>query len=77
MTRQHRPNFETDIRPLFRSEDVEAMGFAFDLSSFNDVRDNAEDIYERLSDGDMPCDQPWPEEHVERFRAWIDAGTPP
>ncbi len=53
------------------------MGFAFDLSSFNDVRDNAEDIYERLSDGDMPCDQPWPEEHVERFRAWIDAGTPP
>jgi hypothetical protein len=25
----------------------------------------------------MPCDDPWPDEQVQRFRAWIDAGTPP
>jgi hypothetical protein len=24
----------------------------------------------------MPCDAPWPEEHVERFRNWIDVGMP-
>lgn len=41
-----------------------------------DVRENAEAIYEPLADGTMPCDPPWPEEGVERFRAWIDSGAP-
>ena len=71
------PGFERDIRPLFRPGDVEAMSFAFDLTSYEDVRANAEDIYERLADGSMPCDSAWPDEQVERFRAWIDSGSPP
>jgi hypothetical protein len=25
----------------------------------------------------MPCDEPWPDEHVQVFRDWIDAGMPP
>jgi hypothetical protein len=74
MTDERAPGFEQDIRPLFRDEDVEEMSFAFDLSSYDEVRDNAEDIYERLADGSMPCDAPWPEADRERFRAWIDAG---
>lgn len=69
--------FEADIRPLFRPEDVEEMAWALDLASYEDVRENAEAIYERLADGSMPCDGAWPEERVERFRAWIDAGCPP
>ena len=69
-------SFEADIRPLFRPEDSEAMSFAFDLSSYQEVRENAEEIYGRLADGTMPCDAPWPEEDVERFRAWIDGGMP-
>jgi hypothetical protein len=69
-------SFEEDIRPLFRTEDIEAMAFAFDLSSYEDVCEHAEEIYERLADGTMPCDAPWPEEHVELFRAWIDEGMP-
>ncbi len=52
------------------------MEFAFDLGSYEDVQSNAELIYERLADGSMPCDSRWPREDVERFRAWIDAGTP-
>ena len=52
------------------------MSFAFDLSSYEEVRENAEEIYGRLADGTMPCDVPWPEEDVERFRAWIDGGMP-
>ena len=52
------PRFERDIRPLFRSEDVDAMSFAFDLSSYEDVRENAEAIYDCLADGTMPCDAP-------------------
>lgn len=70
------PSFERDIRPLFRSKDVEAMSGAFDLSSYEDVRTNAEQIYERLANGSMPCDGAWPPDQVERFRGWVDAGTP-
>jgi len=73
---QEGPRFERDIRPLFRADDVDAMSFAFDLASYDDVRTNAELIYERLADGSMPCDSRWPAEDVERFRAWIDAGSP-
>ena len=74
---EERPGFERDIGPLFRPGDVDAMSFAFDLASHEDVRANAEEIYERLADGSMPCDSAWPDEQVERFRAWIDSGSPP
>jgi hypothetical protein len=67
--------FERDIRPLFRDEDVKAMSFALNLASYDDVRENAEAIYEKLADGSMPCDGAWPAVQVQRFRAWIDAGT--
>jgi hypothetical protein len=71
------PSFERDIRPLFREDDVDSMSFAFDLRTYDDVRANAEEIYERLADGSMPCDAEWPVDQVERFRAWIDAGANP
>jgi hypothetical protein len=70
------PSFEQDILPRFRSEDIESMSFAFDLSSYEDVREHAEEIHARLSDGTMPCDGPWSPEDVDRFREWIDAGMP-
>ena len=52
------------------------MSFAFDLSRYEDVRDNADAIAERLGDGSMPCDEPWPEERIELFRKWITDGFP-
>ena len=69
-------SFERDIMPLFRGEDVEAMSFAFDLSSHAEVSEHAEEIHARLADGTMPCDAPWPQEHIARFRDWIEAGKP-
>jgi hypothetical protein len=72
-----RVSFESEIRPLFRTDDADAMSWAFDLTSYEDVREQAESIYDRLADGSMPCDDPWPTERVQRFRDWIDAGTPP
>ena len=69
--------FARDIRPLFRDRDISSMTFAFDLSSYEDVRANAEEIYKRLADGSMPCDGSWPAEDVERFRTWIDSGALP
>jgi hypothetical protein len=65
-----------DVRPLFREKDVSSMSFAFDLRSYDDVRANANGILAKLSDGSMPCDGAWPEEKVELFRNWVDAGCP-
>jgi hypothetical protein len=67
------PAFE-EIRSLFRPIDVESMEPFFDLSSYDDVRTYATEILSRLEDGSMPCDGAWPEEQLERFREWMDAG---
>ena len=70
-------SFEADVRPLFRERDVAAMRAFFDLSSYDDVRANAEAIWRRVVEGSMPCDAMWPEQHVELLRRWIDTGMPP
>jgi hypothetical protein len=69
--------FARDIRPLFSDRDVRAMSRFFDLSSYDDVRANAERIYRRLADGTMPCYGPWPADNVQRFRTWMDNGFAP
>ena len=69
-------SFECDIRPLFRESDRDAMEAWFDLWAWEDVRDNAAEILERLEDGSMPCDDPWPEERITLFRRWLEAGCP-
>lgn len=73
-TNKSAPGFATDIQPLFREDDREAMEFAFDLWDYNDVRAHAGDILERLEDGTMPCDDEWPPEQIELFRRWIESG---
>jgi hypothetical protein len=73
---QRAVGFERDIRPLFRDKDVQSMSSAFDLSSYEDVRANADKILATVADGSMPCDGPWPAERVELFRGWVDAGCP-
>jgi hypothetical protein len=69
--------FDEDIRPLFRESDRLEMDFVFDLWSHDDVTANADRILERLEDGTMPCDAPWPDERIQLFRAWIDGGCAP
>ena len=49
-------SFARDVAPLFRDEDVDSMEFAFDLRSYEDVRENAEAIYDRLADGSGPVE---------------------
>ena len=72
-------SFAADIRPLFRDDpDVEAMkGFGLDLSSYQDVKAQAEAIYKTLEDGSMPCDEPWPKERVAKFKQWMVEGMAP
>lgn len=72
-------SFTADIRPLFRdSPDIDSMkNFGLDLSSYADVKANAEAIYSRLEDGSMPCDDPWPAAQVAKFKQWMDDGMQP
>jgi hypothetical protein len=52
------------------------MSWAFDLWSHDDVARNSQAILERLRNGTMPCDAAWPEERVELFESWVEAGAP-
>jgi hypothetical protein len=69
-----RVNYEEDIKPLFRPADHESMAWAFDLASYDEVKENATAIFERLRNGSMPCDGAWPEGQVERFQRWTETG---
>jgi hypothetical protein len=68
--------FARDIRPLFREKDVQSMSSAFDLSSYDDVRANADKILATVANGSMPCDGPWAPDRVELFRGWVEAACP-
>jgi CDGSH-type Zn-finger protein/truncated hemoglobin YjbI len=66
--------FEAHVKPLFRERDRQAMKFAFDLWSYDDVSANAEEILERVRAGTMPCDKAWPKEWVAVFERWTQTG---
>jgi len=68
--------FEQHIKPLFRPYDRQAMSFAFDLWSYDDVSQHAEAILGQLQAGTMPCAGAWPQEKIDVFSRWADAGKP-
>jgi hypothetical protein len=70
-------SFDRDIRPLFTEDDRTEMEYAFDLWSYDDVVGNAENIYERVADGTMPCFESWSDTRVMTFRRWMNEGFPP
>ena len=70
------PSFAADVAPMFREKDVTAMTFMFDLHDYDDVRDNADDILEAVSNGSMPCDAPWSKDQVAVLRSWVEDGCP-
>jgi hypothetical protein len=72
-------SFADDIRPLFRdSLDVDFMKeYGLDLSSYEQVKARATDIYERLEDRSMPCDEPWPDDDITLFKLWMQEGMAP
>ena len=56
-------SFATDIRPLFRAEDIDcmkSMGIDLQDPAWMCVPANAQSVYGTLSDGTMPPDEPWP-----------------
>jgi len=69
-------SFEENVRDMFRPKDRQAMQYAFDLWSYDDVAAHADAILARVRAGTMPCDGTWSKEQVDAFQAWIDAGKP-
>ena len=65
--------FGEHIKPLFRARDRNSMRFAFDLWSHEDVTTHADAILERLRNGTMPCDGPWPPDHIDVFHRWANS----
>ncbi len=49
----------------------------FDLWSYDDVKTNAEAIYDQVSTGGMPCDEPWTQDKIDTFKNWQDTGYLP
>ena len=69
--------FEKHVRTLFRHRDRDSMRFAFDLFAYDDVKQNAHAILERVRSGTMPCDGAWPQEKVAAFERWVSTGMLP
>ena len=69
-------SFAVDIRQLFRdAPDIEAMKrYGLDLSSYEQVKEKAPEIYATLEDGSMRCDEHWPKDNVGLFKRWMDEG---
>jgi len=67
-------SFSADIRPLFRPRDIEFMKpFGIDLSSYEDVKKHAPHMYARLSAKEMPCDEPWNDSQMLKFKEWMQS----
>ena len=66
----------SSTKPLFRRYDRQAMSFAFDLWSYDDVSQHAEAILAQLQAGTMPCAGGWPQQKIDVFSRWADAGKP-
>ena len=75
-------SFVNDIRPMFTDMDVAHMKpNGIDLSSHDDVMNNADDILTNVTSGRMPpksSGEPrWTSDMCNRFKTWIAQGYPP
>ena len=73
-------SFKTDIRPLFTQTDVDHMepfGVQLDSYEYVSVRANADAIYDELESQRMPPGQPWADDKIAVFKAWVDGGCKP
>jgi hypothetical protein len=75
--------YAKDVRPQFRQIDIDHMKFFCDLSSYDDVKTNAQEILGRLKATDdmvMPPENsagPWPAVSISTFEDWIVGGCQP
>lgn len=71
------PAFDTDIKPFF-DQYVGQMRWRFDLTDYDQVKANAEMIYDRIHSKSMPPPpfQPFSDAFIADFKTWMDNGFP-
>jgi hypothetical protein len=73
-------SFATDIRPLFQQFQG-PMAWRFDLTDYDAVLGNAENILQRISSAGNPMPPPpFPpltRDQIATFQEWINQGCPP
>ena len=74
-------SFKIDILPMFTSMDIAHMsraGVLLDDYTYMSNPASATSVYEQVAAGTMPPgdsgEQPWSQEQVQLFKAWMDAG---
>ena len=72
-------SYASDIKPLFTEIDQKHMKFMFDLWSYDDVKANANEIFDSISNRRMPPptpqgEGPWSDVNIALFQEWIDGG---
>ena len=78
-------SFAADIRPFFTDRDIQGMSKAFNLSSYDEVKEHSAAIYDRIrgiGGNVMPPPPPrgegaWPQFGVDLFAKWLADGCPP
>jgi hypothetical protein len=69
-----------DIVPLFTDIDIQHMselGVPLNDYQFMSQPDNANNVLQQVSSGQMPPDSPWPSSNIALFKAWIGGGWQP
>jgi hypothetical protein len=72
-------SFERDIKPLFRSRDIQSMkqrGVLLDDYAYMSNLDNAQDVLDHLT-GDAPPRMPlggpfWSDAQIDLFKRWMN-----
>jgi hypothetical protein len=55
---------------------MDGSGVHLDDPAWMRVPANAQSVYEQVSTGAMPPDEPWSSDQVSLFKEWMDAGYP-
>jgi hypothetical protein len=72
------PTWTGNIRAFFTSGEISCMqGQGIDLSSYDDVKANGQDIYGETASGNMPLGgTPWSANRVQTFQNWMNNDYP-
>lgn len=70
-------SFATNIKPFFERY-VGNMRWRFDLTDYEQVKNNAKQIYTRIEGKSMPPPPfaPFSDDFIAEFKTWIDQGCP-
>lgn len=71
------PTWENTIKVFFTDGDIACMkARGLDLSDYQTVKDNAQDIARSVESGRMPPGNPWSGSKIATFQRWVANGAP-